>query len=90
MSHKNVLFDPSCLYGDVEFGNVLSEFEGGFHPDFFKTFRTHVPVYPGAEDRKRVYALFYYCIMWHHVDESNFKKNTLESVKSLATLLDKF
>ena len=82
-----MLFDPSCLYGDPDFELIMSETETPFHPDFFTAYRKLKPKSPGYDDKMVVYRLFYYLIMLCHVDNEEFKANTLKSIDDVRAVI---
>ena len=83
----SVWFDPSCLYGDPDFELIMSVTETPFHEDFFTAYRTLRPRSSGYENKMAAYRLFYFLIMWCHVDNEDFRTNTLKSIKDLSVII---
>ena len=83
----SVLFDPSCLYGDPDFDLIMSVTETPFHEDFFTAYRKLRPRSSGYENKMAAYRLFYFLVMWCHVDNEDFRTNTLKSIKDLFVII---
>ena len=83
----SVLFDPSCLYGDPDFDLIISAVETPLPEDFFGAYRKLRPAGPGYDKKMAVYRLFYYLILWCHVDNDDLKSNTLKSINDVCKLL---
>lgn len=54
-------FDPCSYYGDRETDLAFTEFFGGFHHDFYQSYRKTWPLDNGYEHRKTLYNL-YHCL----------------------------
>ncbi|MBI5919640.1 MAG: fructosamine kinase family protein [Nitrosomonadales bacterium] len=54
-----VLFDPAPYYGDHEADLAMTELFGGFSPDFYAAYRSHVPLDAGYPVRRELYNLYH-------------------------------